>query len=41
MPCIALMNLPVNEIHVPEDVIIIRKPVPLDQLIQKIEEIVY
>jgi hypothetical protein len=41
MPCIALMNLPENEIHVPEDTIVIRKPVVLDQLIAKIEEIVY
>ena len=41
IPCITLLDLLADEFHVPEDVIIMRKPVPLDQLIQKIEEIVY
>ena len=41
LPCIILLNLSEDEFHVPEDVIIMRKPIPLDQLIQKIEEIVY
>src|SRR5687768_4227463 len=41
MPCITLLNLSEEEFHVPEDVILMRKPIPLDQLIQKIEEIVY
>ena len=41
MPCIILLNLSEDEFHVPEDVIIMRKPIPLDKLIQKIEEIVY
>jgi hypothetical protein len=40
MPCILLQNIAENEFLVPDDVVIIPKPVPLDQLIQKIEEIV-
>ena len=41
MPCITLLDLSEDELHVPDDVFIMRKPIPLDQLIQKIEEIVY
>lgn len=40
-PCITLLDLSEIDLQVPDDVIILRKPVALDQLIQKIEEIVY
>lgn len=41
IPCITLVDLSEDEFYVPEDVIIMRKPIALDQLIQKVEEIVY
>ena len=40
-PCIALLENGDHGLQIPDDVVVVNKPVPLDHLIRKIEEIVY